>query len=337
MAQRLDTSIFNGYACMAPFCRKLFWKWEEAKRHMHHECKALPRSTNRPKQVESIRKALDIGRKHREDHPELKDDRFVFLNADGAVLPRPQEVGRKKKDDKLKLNNDGTVDGDVRRDGKSQGAPTIKPVTTDVTAPTAPMTEKPSEQPNISIFKGYACLACSCQAVFSEWEEAKHHMLLACASFPRSIKRPQEVASMRKALDLAQRKHHPEQRGHPPERNDEAIFLSADGALPQEGAFQEARTIELLTVTAPRTAPLLPKPSTVANGSQSQGVRPQSKKRPRTSKISVVPPLPKSATADISNLQIVLWDEAASQPEAKPKLLSPPPPPGCCLQISPTV
>ncbi|CAE7226114.1 unnamed protein product [Symbiodinium microadriaticum] len=319
MAQRLDTSIFNGYACMAPFCRKLFWKWEEAKRHMHHECKALPRSTNRPKQVESIRKALDIGRKHREDHPELQDDRFVFLNADGAVLPRPQEVGRKKKDDKLKLNNDGTVDGDVRRDGKSQGAPTIKPVTTDVTAPTAPMTEKPSEQPNISIFKGYACLACSCQAVFWEWEEAKHHMLLACASFPRSIKRPQEVASMRKALDLARRKHHPEQRGHPPERNDEAIFLSADGALPQEGAFQEARTIELLTVTAPRTAPLLPKPSTVANGSQSQGVRPQSKKRPRTSKISVVPPLPKSATADISNLQIVLWDEAASQPEVNTK------------------
>ena len=97
MAQRLDTLIFNGYACMAPFCQKLFWKWDEAKRHMHHECKALPRSTKRPREVESIRKALDIGRKHREDHPELKDDGFILLNANDSVLRKPREVGRKQR------------------------------------------------------------------------------------------------------------------------------------------------------------------------------------------------------------------------------------------------
>ncbi|CAE7190278.1 unnamed protein product [Symbiodinium sp. CCMP2456] len=271
MAQRLDTLVFNGYACMAPFCRKLFWKWEEAKRHMHHECKALPRSTKHPKQAESIRKALDIGRKHREDHPELKDNGFILLNADGSVLRRPLEVGRKQREEKPELNNDGNVDGDVRRDGKSEGAPTIKPLTTHVTAPTAPMTGKPSEQLNTSIFNGFACLACSWQATFWKWEEAKRHMLVACATFPRSIKRPREVASMRKALDLVQRGHQPEQREHPPERNDGAIFLSAEGAVPQGGTFhtfQEARTIELLTVTAPPTA--VPKPPTVADGSQSQ-------------------------------------------------------------------
>ena len=334
MAQRLDTLIFNGYACMAPFCQKLFWKWDEAKRHMHHECKALPRSTKRPREVESIRKALDIGRKHREDHPELKDDGFILLNANDSVLRKPREVGRKQREDNPELNNDGNADGDVRQDGKSQGAPTIEPLT--ATAPTAPPTGGPSDQLNTSIFNGYACLACSCQAMFWKWEEAKRHMLLACATFPRSIKRPREAESIRKALDIGQK-----QRGEHPELNDGVISVSSDDAVPGEGAFPEARTITPSTATAPPTAAPLPKPTTVAdfrNAARteafrtSQGVRPQSKKRPRPSKIPAVPPLPNSSAADISNLQMVLWEESASAippPGAEPKLLlSPPPPPG---------